>query len=197
MYQDDAQAQAEHEASEDAEAAAHQAEMDAQGRAEAETAESPLDRALADFRATFQAVQQEAKARAEIEASEEYQNLQWIIERTQAEQAEMLAKIPDSREEHSMDRTELLALMAKENVYKLPGFKVKTRVVREVDTLATLHALGGDLDAMMLVSSIKIGALEAFIKDNQELRRDLKKCIIEKGVTITDIVPEDTIATAA
>ncbi len=142
---------------------------------------------LNDFRFSSAAIAKEAPRRAEITNSPEYMKLQMFIDNAKAEQEKMLSIVPDSREEYEMDKKELMDYMQEHQEFTVGEFKAKTRVTRAVNVYKTLQGLGGDIDALMLVSSIKIGELEEFIKNNPEYRKDLKGCIVEKAVTVTDI----------
>jgi hypothetical protein len=141
-----------------------------------------------DFRQTLAAVQSETAQRESISQTEEYQALQRIIENVQQEQQAMLSSVPDSREEHDMDKQELIRYMLENKLTQVEEFKAKTRAKRSVDTMAVLRALEGDMDSLMLVSSIKQKDLETFIRDNPLYRKDLRACIVDEGYTITDIV---------
>ena len=147
-----------------------------------------LEEILADYRSTFTATQEEERQREELRNSEEYLAFQRVIEGAQKEQQEMLAKVPDCREEMEADKQELIAYMQQNDIKQAAEFKAKTRVKRSVDTSAVLRAMEGDIDNLMLVTSIKQKDLEEFIKSNPEYKRDLRSCIIEEGYTITDIV---------
>jgi hypothetical protein len=143
---------------------------------------------IQDYRQTLAEVQEQARKREEVMQSEAYQSLQQQIEALQESQAQLLSHIPDSREENEMDKEELIKYMMDNNLTQAEEFKAKTRAKRSVDTMAVLRAMEGDIDNLMLVSSIKQKDLETFIKDNPSYKRDLRSCIIDEGYTITDIV---------
>lgn len=138
------------------------------------------------------ALKLEERRRCEVMQSDEYIDLQTKIERLQAQQDALLADIPDSREEHAMDKAELLKWMQDSGREQIGEFKAKTRVKRRVDVNGVLHALGGDLDALMLVASVSQKALEEWIKDHPEDKRGLRKCIVTEGVQYVDIVPVES-----
>lgn len=142
---------------------------------------------LSDFRQSSIAIAKEAPMRAEVMNAQEYMVLERIIEDAQKKQKLMLDTLPDTREEYEMDKKELIDYMQENKEFTIAEFKAKTRVTREVNVYETLQGLGGDIDALMIVSSIKIGALEKFIKENPGYRKDLRGCIVEKDVTVTDI----------
>ncbi len=147
-----------------------------------------LDSIVSDFRSTYEAVEQETAMREQLISSQAYQSIQAEIDALQAKQNELLAAIPDSREEHAMDEKELIAYMQENKITEAGEFKAKTRAKRSVDTYAVLQAMHGDIDALMLVSSVKQKDLEDFIKANPTYRKDLRSCIRDEGFTITSIV---------
>lgn len=147
-----------------------------------------FDSALADFRSTFTAVQEEDKQRAEIMGSEDYAEFQRVIDGLLEDQKAMLAQVPDSREEHELDKKELIDLMIENNLTQAGEFVAKTRAKRTVDTYEVLKAVHGDIDTLMLLCSVKQKDLETFIKDNPDYKRDLRQCIRDEGFTISDLV---------
>jgi len=143
---------------------------------------------LADYRATLAVTQEEEKQRQELMESEDYQLNQRLIDSLQKEQEEMLSKVPDSTEEYEADKQELIDYMQENNETKCEEFTAKGRKKRHVDVYATLQALQGDIDALMIVSSVKIGDLEKFRKENKVYSKELRQCIVEDGFVITDIL---------
>lgn len=144
---------------------------------------------LGDFTTTYRFVQEQEKQRVEIMASEPYQYAQKQIDAFLEGQKNMLASVPDLREELAMDKAELIKYMEENALTEAGEFKAKTRVKRSVDTYAVLQAMGGDIDSLMLVTSVKQKDLETFIKANPEYKKDLRTCIKDEGFTITDLLP--------
>lgn len=149
----------------------------------------PFDQIIADFRSTFQAVQEEEKQRASIKATDEFQSLQDQIDELTKQQDALLAVVPDSKEEYEADKAELIAYMTENNLTQAEEFTAKTRAKRSVDVYATLQALDGDIDSLMLVTSVTQTALTKFMKENKEYAGRLKHCIKEEGFSIVDILP--------
>jgi hypothetical protein len=144
---------------------------------------------LTDFRATLAAVREEEAQREEVMHSPDYLALEVEKKKIEAKQELMLVHVPDSREEHALDKAELMQWMRENERMQVGEFQAKTRTKRSVDTYRVLQALGGDIDALMLVASVTQTKLEAWIKDNPSDKRELRKCIIEDGYTIVDILP--------
>lgn len=143
---------------------------------------------LADYRATLAAVSKEAAQRKAVEETEEYQAFEKQIADIKEQQNKLFAGISDSREEHAMDKQELINYMEESKEFRVGEFRAKTRVEREVNTRMVLEAMQGDIDSLMLVTKIPIKNIEDFAKANPEYKRDLKKCIEEKGYKVTDVV---------
>jgi len=150
-----------------------------------------LETLLTDYRQSLADVHREQAEREAIMQSEEYRECQEQIEALQALQEDMLSSVSDTSEEHAMDKEALIQWMQENKRYAVPGLKAKTRRVREVDTYKALQALDGDIDALMVISSIKIGALDQYAKDNPEYRKYLMPCVIEKDMLITDLIPDN------
>ena len=144
-----------------------------------------LDYLLSDFQETFQSTREEAAMRETIITSKVYQAMQQAIDFMLEEQKKLLSAVPDSREEHDMDKKALIKYMEEQGLTQAGDFQAKTRTNRKVDVYAVLKALEGDLDALMVIVSITQKSLEEFAKDND--RKDLKQCIKETGTTITDL----------
>lgn len=151
--------------------------------------ERTIDQILGDYRATLSALREEERLRNDVIQSDEYIDLQTKIDRLQAQQEALMAGIPDSSEEHALDKAELLQYMQEHKCDHVGEFRAKTRVKRRVDVWGVFNALGGDLDNLVLLASITQTALEKWIKDNPEDKRGLRKCIIEDGVQYVDILP--------
>jgi len=147
-----------------------------------------IEQILTDYRGTLEAVTQEAKSREKIMETEAYKFLEAQLEQIQESQNALLIHIPDSREESSMDEKELIAYMQENNIFEAGEFRAKTRAKRSVDTYAVLQAMDGDIDNLMLVSSVKQKDLEEFIKANPGYKKDLRFCIKDEGFTITSLV---------
>ena len=146
---------------------------------------STLSEHLADLRVSYAAVKAEDEQRKAITESPEYLALQAQLEA-------MTSHIPNTREEYEMDKAAILKEMNAQGLLSVEGFATKTRVSKKVDTYSVLQAMDGDIDNLMLVTSITQKSLETFIKDNPSYKRDLKSCIKETGETVTDIIPADT-----
>lgn len=147
-----------------------------------------VEEILADLRKTSAVIQEEARQRAEVQQSEEFTSLQEQIDALAEQQQKLLASVPDSSEEYDADKQELIAYMQENGVRECAEFKAKGRTIRSVDTKAVLEAMQGDIDNLMLVSSVKLKDLEDFAKANPEYTRDLRSCIIEEGFKISDVV---------
>lgn len=143
---------------------------------------SDLEQHLADLRITYSAVKREDDERKRIMESPEYLALQ-------DQMTAMLAGVSDSRQEYEMDREAVLKAMNAEKITDIPGWVVKTRAKRSVDTVAVLRAMDGDIDNLMLVASVTQKSLETFIKDNPTYKSDLRSCIRDEGVSVVDIMP--------
>ena len=139
----------------------------------------PIESILADYRATLAAVREEERRREAVMESNEYKALQDAMDA-------MLEGIPDSSEEHALDKAELIAYMQENGVRQVEEFKAKGRTVRTVDTYQLLRKLEGDIDALMVICSVKQKDLTEFIKAND--RKDLKACVKDEGFRINDIV---------
>lgn len=107
----------------------------------------------------------------------------------QAQMDAMLAGITDTREEYEADREAVLKEVNAQKITDLPGFVLKTRAKRSVDTYAVLQAMEGDIDNLMVVANVTQKNLESFIKDNPSYKRDLRQCIKDEGVSVVDILP--------
>jgi len=140
---------------------------------------------LEDFRQTFNAVKAEEETREQIRTSDEFQAYHESIDSLMAEQDKLLSLVPDTSEEYGLDKAELIAYMQENNETQLEEFKAKGRKQNTVDTYSLLRLLEGDIDALMVIVSVKQKDLIEFIKAND--RKDLKKCVIEEGFKITDI----------
>ncbi len=142
-----------------------------------------LQEHLNDLRSSYAAVKAEEEARRKVMESKLYQALQYEMD-------VLLQHIPNSREEYEMDKAEVLKEMNAQGLLHMEGFQTKTRVKKAVDTYAVLQSLDGDIDSLMLVATVSQKALETFIADNPETKRELRSCIKEVGESVTDIVPE-------
>ena len=139
-----------------------------------------------DLKATADAIKQEAEQRAQVQNSQGYLSLQSQIDNLLEAQKQMLAHIPDSTEEYEMDKAQVLEYLKENNLTEVDGFIVKTRKKNSVDTYKVLQVMGGDIDNLMLVATVTQTALTKFMKDNPGYK-ELKSCIIEEGITVTDI----------
>jgi hypothetical protein len=143
---------------------------------------STLDQHLADLKVTHAAVLREAAERKAIMESPEYLALQAQLE-------SMTAGVSDSRQEYEADKEAVLKEVNAQKITDLPGYVLKTRAKRSVDTLAVLRAMDGDIDNLMVVASVTQKSLETFIKDNPSYKRDLRSCIKDEGVSVVDVLP--------
>lgn len=141
-----------------------------------------LEQHLADLKVTHAAVLREADERKKIMESPEYLALQAQLEA-------MTAGVSDTRQEYEADREAVLKEVNAQKITDLPGFVLKTRNKRSVDTLAVLRAMDGDIDNLMVVASVTQKSLETFIKDNPAYKRDLRSCIRDEGVSVVDVLP--------
>jgi len=142
---------------------------------------------LSDYRQSLAAVQDEQRQRDELMISDEYLSAQAKIDALRVIQETILNRVPDSSEEHEADKQELIAYMQESGEHQVGEFKAKGRRIRNVDVRAVLEAMQGDIDNLMLVSSIKMKDLEEFAKSNPEYKKDLRSCIVEQGYKVTDI----------
>jgi hypothetical protein len=149
-----------------------------------------LETLLQEYLTFRSEVQSEEKRREAIKQTDEYAALQRIIESAQAEQAALLAPVPESSEEFQLHKQALFAEIEREGMTDIPGFTMKTRKKRSVDVRSVLEAMQGDIDNLMVVSSVKMKDLEEFAKANPEYKRDLRKCIVEEGFSVVDLVPD-------
>ena len=143
---------------------------------------SVLQEHLADLRVTYAAIKREDEERKRVMESPEYLALQEQMDG-------LLAGISDTREEYDMDREAVLKVLNDEKITDLPGFVLKTRAKRSVDSYAVLQAMDGDIDNLMLVTSVTQKSLEKFIKDNPAYKRDLRSCIRDEGTSVVDVMP--------
>jgi hypothetical protein len=141
-----------------------------------------LEQHLADLRTTYAAIKREEDERKRIKLSPEYLALEQQMEA-------MFAGISDTQEEYDMDREAVLKALNAERITDVPGWVVKTRAKRSVDTHAVLRAMDGDIDNLMIVASVTQKNLETFIKDNPTYKRDLRSCIRDEGISVVDIMP--------
>lgn len=141
-----------------------------------------LEQHLADLRISYAAIKREDDERKRIKESPEYLALEQQMEA-------MFAGISDTREEYEMDREAVLKAVNAEKITDIPGWVVKTRAKRSVDTIAVLRAMDGDIDNLMLVASVTQKSLETFIKDNPTYKSDLRSCIRDEGISVVDIMP--------
>lgn len=144
--------------------------------------ENTLNQHLSDLRETYAAVQRETAERQRIMESPEYMALQ-------AQMDSLLAGVSDTRDEYEADRDAVLKIVNAEGLTDVPGFVLKTRTKRSVDVYQVLQAMEGDIDNLMVVASVTQKSLETFIKDNPQYKRDLRSCIREEGISVTDIMP--------
>jgi len=150
-----------------------------------------IDKLLSDYRQTLQAIKAEKQLREGIIYGDRYQKLQTELEGIQEEQLKMLHEIPDTSEEHDLDKKALFDHMSENSIDTLEGCEVKTRVKREVDVLGVLHALEGDIDSLMIVVSVKQKDLQTFSKANTTYKKALKACVKDVGFSIIDIIPTE------
>ncbi|MDB5344215.1 MAG: hypothetical protein JWP89_2592 [Schlesneria sp.] len=141
-----------------------------------------LEQHLADLRVSYAAIKREDEQRKQITESAAYLALQ-------EQMTAMIAGVSDSREEYEMDRDAVLKAVNAEKITDVPGFVLKTRAKRSVDTNAVLHAMDGDIDNLMIVATVTQKSLETFIKDNPTYKRDLRSCIRDEGISVVDIMP--------
>lgn len=144
---------------------------------------------LADYRKTRSDFLAEQEMRSSLMKTAKYIEIEEQIRILQEGLAKSLEGVPDSREEYEMDTKELKDFMEKNGLTEAGEFKAKTRAKREVDTNAVLHAMGGDIDALMVVCSVKQKSLEEFISANPSYKKDLRSCIKDIGFTVTEILP--------
>jgi len=85
----------------------------------------PIESILADYRATSVAVQEEQARRKAVMESSEYQALQVFMDA-------MLEGIPDSSEEHALDKAELIAYMTQNGVRQVEEFKANPEYKRDL-----------------------------------------------------------------
>lgn len=149
-----------------------------------------LETLLTDYRQSLADVHREQAEREAIMQSEEYRECQEQIEALQALQEDMLSSVPDTSEEHAMDKEALIQFMYENKLTQAEEFKAKTRAVRSVDVRGVLEAMQGDIDNLMLVASVKQKDIETFWKANPEFKKPLKACIREEGYRITDLIPD-------
>ena len=136
-----------------------------------------IDRLLQDYMDTYAAVRDEELRRKEVMQSPQWCVLQERIDAMCDKQKELLQGIPDSTAEHAMDRIALFKKMNEEQTYAMPGYDVRTRVTKSVNTNKVLAALDGDLDQFFLLASVTQAALSEYGKLHRELTRPLKDCI--------------------
>lgn len=148
-----------------------------------------LPEILADYRKTREDFLKEQEMRAGLMKTAKYIEIEEQIRMLQEGLAKSLEGVPDSREEYEMDTKELKDFMEANGLTEAGEFKAKTRAKRSVDTNAVLHAVGGDIDTLMILCSVKQKDLETFIKDNPTYKKDLRSCIVDEGFTITEILP--------
>jgi len=148
--------------------------------------EHPL---LKDYTESLSAVKEERKLRDDLIATPEYESLNEEIKLIKEKQDKLIATIPDSSEEHELDKRELFAYMVENNITEIEGYEVRTRDKNEVDVLGVLRAFEGDLDNLMLVTSIKQKDIKEFWKSNPEYKKSLKPCIRKVGFSISDVIP--------
>jgi hypothetical protein len=141
-----------------------------------------LQQHLSDLRTTYAAVQRETQERQKIMESPEYLALQ-------AQMDSLLAGVSDTRDEYEADRDAVLKIVNAEGLTDVPGFVLKTRTKRSVDVYGVLRAMEGDIDNLIIVASVTQKNLETFIKDNPQYKRDLRSCIREEGISVTDVMP--------
>ncbi len=151
-----------------------------------------LSEILNDYRKSSAAVQAEEQQRATIMASDAFQAQMSALQLAKETMAAMLTGISDSVEELEADKKELQEFMQKNQIYKADEFTAKTRAIRTVDTRKVLEAMQGDIDNLMLVSSVKIKDLEEFCRSNPEYKKDLKSCIVDTGYVVTDILVQES-----
>lgn len=137
---------------------------------------------LEDLRKSHAAVISEQERRKKVEESEVYLSLK-------AQMDAMFADIPDTSEEYAMDKEAVLKAMNEMGRTEIEGFHVKTRKKRSVNVREVLEAMQGDIDNLMLVSTVTQKNLEQFAKDNPEYKYDLRKCIKDEGISVVDILP--------
>lgn len=142
---------------------------------------------LQDLQKTAQAVKQEYEQRALILKSPEFLELEKKQNEIEQQIEDMLSVVPDSREEYEADKKTIIKEMLENGQTELEGFTVKIRNKKKVNTYKVLKAMDGDIDNLMLVSSVTQAALTKFIKDNDGYKH-LKQCIEDDGYTITDIL---------
>lgn len=144
---------------------------------------STLPELLTVYRETYERAEMANLERAKIMASDEYQALQKQL-------AAMTASVPDWAGTLAVQRKDIFTLMNAEGLTQADGFAVKMRTSRSVDVRAVLEAMGGDLDNLMLIASIKQKDLAKFVKDNPSYKHDLRSCIREERTKVVDVIPD-------
>lgn len=147
-----------------------------------------LEKLLSDYRATLANVRAEQKEREEVEALPAFALLQAEIDLLKTKQEALLDSIPDSSEEHTMDKAELIKYLNDNNITILDGFSVKLRTSKSVNTNKVLHALDGDLDQFFLIANITQKALTEYGKLHSELKKPFKACIEIDSTSVTDLL---------
>ena len=150
---------------------------------------SDLQKIVSDYSSTYAAVKEEEKQREQIKGSVEYMNLRNEIEELEKKQEAMTSHITDSSDELKMDKLDLSKHLIANNMTELDGFTVKIRRKNEVDVMGVLRAMEGDMDNLILVTTVAQKSLEKFWKENPTYKKDLKKCVVEVGFSVTDIIP--------
>lgn len=148
-----------------------------------------LERILTDYQKTFAVLQQEERQRSQLIASDEYQELQEQIAALQEAQKSILSRVPDSSEEHEADKKELLDYLNTNRITELPGFELKTRTTKNVNTTTVLNALGGDLDQFFTIANVTQKALGDYAKLHPDLKKPFKSAIEIESVGVTDVIP--------
>lgn len=147
-----------------------------------------LDEILADYRGTYADIQRQKEEREAIKKGDAYQALEKQRQEIEAQQKALLDTVPDSSGEFNMDREELIKYMTENGVTRAGEFVAKTRSKSRVDTRRVLEAVGGDIDAMMLLVNVSQKAIDDFSKANPEYKHDLKQCIVDDGFAVTDVI---------
>lgn len=148
-----------------------------------------LQKLLSDFKATFEQTRREKLQRQDVTESEEWQKLQTQIDELLKKQDELLLNVPDSSEEHEMDRKELIKYLNENRVFEVSGFDLKKRTTKNVNTNKVLTALGGDMDEFFLLANVTQKALKDYGDTHPELKKLFKGCIEIDSETVTEVFP--------
>jgi hypothetical protein len=122
-----------------------------------------------------------------IRSTEEFQAIEKQIAELEEKKKTLIGA---AEEELELCEQALIKELQAENLTELEGIACKTRKVREVDVGALLRGpLGGDIDNLMLMVNVKQKSLEDFIDSNPDMAKELRTCIVDRGVKVTAVLP--------